>query len=71
MLTRNLAMDLPSPLQIAAWKKMSLAEKYQRLAATVSKARELKRVGLRLRFPQGSPAQIETKLARVWLHARP
>jgi len=64
-------MDLPSPPQIAAWKRMSLAEKYQLLAATVRNARELKRTGLRLRFPQDSPAQIETKLARVWLHARP
>jgi hypothetical protein len=64
-------MDLPSSLQVAAWKKMSAAEKYQLLAATVCKARELKRAGLRLRFPLDTPEQIETKLARVWLHARP
>jgi len=64
-------MDLPSPLQTAAWKRMSLSEKYQLLAATIRQARELKRTGLRHRFPQASPEEIETKLARIWLHARP
>lgn len=64
-------MDLPSPMQTAAWRKMSLAEKYQLLATTIRKARELKRAGLRHRFPQDTPEQIEIKLAHIWLHARP
>ena len=50
---------------------MSPPEKYELLAATIVKAREFKRVGLRLRFPQDTPEQIESKLAHIWLHARP
>ena len=50
---------------------MSPAEKYRLLAAAIRQARELKRAGLRLRFPDDPPEQIESKLARVWLHARP
>jgi hypothetical protein len=50
---------------------MSLAEKYRLLASAIREARDLKRAGLRLRYPDDSPDQIETKLARVWLHARP
>ncbi len=50
---------------------MSLTEKYTLLAATVRQARQLKRIGLRMKFPTDSPEEIESKLARVWLHARP
>ena len=50
---------------------MNYSEKYQLLAAAIRQSREFKRAGLRLRFPQDSPEEIETKLARVWLHARP
>lgn len=64
-------MSSPDPKQTTIWKAMSLSEKYQLLAATVRQARELKRTGLRLRFPDDNVEQIETKLARVWLHARP
>jgi hypothetical protein len=64
-------MDLPSPMQNSVWRKMPLSEKYLLLAATIRNARELKRAGLRHRFPQDSPEEIEAKLARVWLHARP
>jgi hypothetical protein len=64
-------MSLPTPQQTAIWKAMSHSEKYQLLVATIRQARDLKRAGLRHRFPQDSPDQIETKLARVWLHARP
>jgi hypothetical protein len=62
---------MPTPQQTAIWKAMSYSEKYQLLVATIRQARDLKRAGLRHRFPQDSPDQIETKLARVWLHARP
>jgi hypothetical protein len=64
-------MSLPTPQQVAIWKAMSYAEKYQLLAAAIIQARELKRAGLRIRFPQDGPEEIEAKLARVWLHARP
>ena len=64
-------MDLPSTIQTAAWRKMARSEKYQLLAAAIRNARELKRAGLRLRFPQDPPEQIESKLAHIWLHARP
>ncbi len=64
-------MSLPSRQQVAIWKKMSPAEKYRLLAAAIRQAREFKRAGLRLRYPDDSPEQIESKLARVWLHARP
>lgn len=64
-------MSMPTPQQTAIWKAMSYSEKYQLLVATIRQARDLKRAGLRHRFPQDSPDQIETKLARVWLHARP
>ena len=50
---------------------MSLSEKYELLAATVRQARELKRIGLRMKFPDADPVEIENKLACVWLHARP
>ena len=64
-------MSLPDPKQTAIWKTMSGAEKYQLLAATIRQTRELKRMGIRLRNPQTSPAEIERILARIWLHARP
>jgi hypothetical protein len=64
-------MSSPAPKQIAIWKAMTLSEKYQLLAATIKQARELKRIGLRIQFPNDSSERIETKLARIWLHARP
>lgn len=64
-------MSHPDPKQIAAWKAMDLSDKYKLLAATVKQAREFKRTGLRLRFPKDSAGEIEVKLARIWLHARP
>ena len=57
--------------QTAIWKAMPLSEKYHLLAATVRQARELKRMGIRLRRPQASPQEVEKELARIWLHARP
>ena len=50
---------------------MTCSEKYGLLAATVRQARELKRIGIRLRRPEASSEEIERELARVWLHARP
>jgi len=64
-------MSSPDSKQIAIWKAMTLSEKYQLLAATIKQARELKRTGLRLQFPDDSAEKIEIKLARIWLHARP
>jgi hypothetical protein len=57
--------------QTAIWKSMSLEKKYSLLAATVRQARELKRIGLRMKYPTDSAAETERKLAHVWLHARP
>jgi hypothetical protein len=64
-------MSLPDPKQTAIWKAMTGSEKYNLLAASVRQARELKRMGLRMKFPADTPAEIEKKLARIWLHARP
>ncbi len=64
-------MSLPDSKQTAIWKKMNLTEKYELLAATVRQAREFKRMGLRMKFPNDDPAEIEVKLSRIWLHARP
>ena len=64
-------MSLPDSKQTAIWKKMNLTEKYNLLAATVRQARELKRMGIRLRRPEASPEEVEKELARIWLHARP
>jgi len=64
-------MSPPDLKQTAIWKAMSGSEKYNLLAATIRQARELKRMGIRLRRPQASPAEIEKELARIWLHARP
>ena len=50
---------------------MALAEKYELVIATVRQAREFKRIGLRIKFPNNSKAEIERKLAHIWLHARP
>ena len=59
------------PTQTAIWKRMSLSEKYNLLAATIRQARELKRIGIRMKNPAATPAEIERELARIWLHARP
>jgi hypothetical protein len=63
--------DIPDSKQTAIWKAMTGSEKYSLLAATVRQARELKRMGIRLRRPDASPEEIEKELARIWLHARP
>jgi hypothetical protein len=65
------SMDLPSAAQIITWKKMSLSEKYLLLASTIRQARNLKRIGIKLRHPDASPLEIEQKLSSIWLHARP
>jgi hypothetical protein len=57
--------------QSAIWKRMTLEQKLQLLMATVRQARELKRIGIRLRNPQVSTEEVEKELARIWLHARP
>jgi hypothetical protein len=62
---------MPAPTQTSIWKKMTPSEKYNLLAATVRQARELKRIGIRLRNPDASPEEVEKELARIWLHARP
>jgi len=50
---------------------MTLEQKLQLLTATIHQARELKRIGIRLRNPRSSPEEVEKELARIWLHARP
>jgi hypothetical protein len=62
---------MPAPTQASIWKTMTPSEKYNLLAATVRQARELKRIGIRLRRPNASPEEVEKELARIWLHARP
>jgi len=62
---------MPDPRQTAIWKAMSATEKCDLLTATVRHARELKRIGIRLRRPHSSPEEVEKELARIWLHARP
>lgn len=57
--------------QASIWKRMSLSEKYQLTASTIRQSRQLKRLGLQLSHPTATPEEIEQKLARVWLHARP
>jgi len=64
-------MSLPDPKQTAIWKAMTGSEKYNLLAATVRQARDLKRMGIRLRRPQASLEEVEKELAQIWLHARP
>jgi hypothetical protein len=58
------------PRQTAIWKRMSLSEKYELLAATIRQSRNLKRMGLRMKFPEDTAAETETKLAHIWLHGR-
>lgn len=62
---------LPHPKQTAIWKAMSPSEKYDLLAATIRRSRELKRMGIRMRHPEASTEFVEKQLARIWLHARP
>jgi hypothetical protein len=64
-------MSRPDPKQIAIWKGMAPGEKCELLIATVRQAREFKRMGLRMKFPNESPSKIGERLAHVWLHARP
>ncbi len=70
-LLNHFLMSLPSPAQNAAWKKMHPSEKYQLLVSTIRQARNFKRMGIKLCSPDASPLEIEQKLARIWLHARP
>lgn len=63
-------MSLPSPEQIAIWKRMTLREKYDLFAAINRQARELTRTGIRMRKPDADPSEVERELARIWLHAR-
>ncbi len=63
-------MSIQHPTQTAIWKRMSLAEKYNLVAATIRQARELKRMGIRMNHPTATSQEIEQKLARIWLHAR-
>lgn len=64
-------MQAAPPTQASIWKRMSLSEKYQLTAATITQSRQLKRLGLRSKYPSATPQEIESKLARIWLHARP
>ncbi len=50
---------------------MTLEEKYRLTASTIQQSRQLKRLGLRMKFPDATPEDIEQKLAHLWLHARP
>jgi hypothetical protein len=59
------------PTQASIWKAMTLSEKYNLLAATIRQARELKRIGIRMKNPTATPQEVERELARIWLHARP
>ncbi len=59
------------PTQASIWKAMPLSEKYNLLAASIRQARELKRIGIRMRRPNASPEEVDKELARIWLHARP
>jgi hypothetical protein len=59
------------PTQASIWKNMTPKEKLELFIATIRQARELKRIGIRLRNPQATSEQIEKELARIWLHARP
>ena len=64
-------MSLPSSQQTAIWKAMPLTEKVELFTAMIRQAREFKRMGIRMRYPEFSPEEVEQKLARIWLHARP
>lgn len=64
-------MPIQPPTQSAIWKRMSLSEKYNLVAATIRQSRELKRMGIRMKHPTATPQEVEQQLARVWLHARP
>lgn len=64
-------LHMQAPTQTSIWKKMNSTEKYELLVATVRQARELKRMGIRLKNPEASPEEVEKALARIWLHARP
>lgn len=64
-------MNSAPPTQASIWKAMSLSKKYNLLAATIRQARDLKRIGIRMRRPQATPQEVEQELARIWLHARP
>jgi len=59
------------PTQASIWKNMSQEEKYYLVAAAIRQARELKRIGIRLRKPDATPQEVERELSRIWLHARP
>jgi len=59
------------PTQASIWKNMSQEEKYHLVAAAIRQARELKRIGIRLRKPDATPQEVERELSRIWLHARP
>jgi hypothetical protein len=62
--------ELPDPAQTRVWKAMSPARKYELCQSAIRFTRNLKRSGIRAAHPAWSEAQVESELAKVWLHAR-
>jgi hypothetical protein len=56
------------PLQIERFRSMTGIEKHEVLCGLIATARDVARAGLRSRFPQATDSEIESRLARLFLH---
>ena len=57
------------PVQVAAYRRMSAAQKLEQALALYWSARELKAAALRARHPELSSAEIEARVRELFLFA--
>ena len=66
---RNYAADEPmDPRQVAAYRRMSVAEKLDDMARLYWVARELVATGVRMRHPEWSEEQVEREVRERMLY---
>jgi len=66
---RNYAADEPMhPLQVRAYRKMSVAEKLDRMAELHECGRALRAAGIRMRHPEWSEEQINREVRAAVLY---
>ena len=68
--TRAIATDEPRhPVQIAGFRKMSVAQKIDAITAMREMGIKLRIAGLRMRNPDWSEEKLETEARRAAMHA--
>lgn len=66
---RNYAADEPMhPMQVAAYRRMTVAQKLDQLAGMYKMAREMMAAGTRMRHPEWSDEEIEREVRERMLY---